>query len=1106
VGPVGVIGSMVVKLIADAQQFEKQMNTSIRTMRGMERQFERSARRLEDMGRSMTMSITVPMALIGGSAIKMAMDAVEAQNLFSVTMGDMAGAAEQFSQRLTEQFGLATDAVNQQQAAFYRHFKLYQIGKNEALSMAQGLSMLTNDLGSFINMDPSEVLQRLQSGLRGETDAVEALGISLADSIVKQTAYKNGLARQGQELTEQQKQMARYMAIMQQTADAQGDLARTIESPANQMRIMKQEMVEANKEFGEGLLPFVQEALPVLRQMAGALKSAATAFQQLSPGVKEAVVWTGLMAMAAGPLVYMLGMINRGAAGVMGAIGGVARFARDAAKRVGQLQAGTKTLGNVMVAIAGGKLKLIMAALVGVALVALLVITHWKQVEAAAVRIWNGISAVVLYAASLIVRGVSAIMGAVAWIVPALRPAVDAVQGWADSLKGAAGAALTAARTAQAVQDNGEAARKAAEGAKKAAQNQQKLGESMDETAKAAGDGLQSFDQVHQVQEQMAESPAATIPEPATLGMDMSGMLGALGFADLGEQMTAIGDSIAQGWAAVTASVAASWESMKAKAVETFPWLQGVIDGLSTALQYCRDNWATIGPVVESVTGVLLLAGAAFLVVTSPVWAVIAAVAALAVAAGWIIANWETVGPYLTGIWESIVGFAGPIFTALGTALAEIWNGIVDTAVVVWGYLKEWWAGWGDTVMAVLTGIWNAIRTIVETAINLVREIIGFVLAVIRGDWAAAWNYVKQIVKTLWDFLVRMFTIIWETIVAIWKSLQDNIAGVWDAIKAKAEEIWNALVAWLKGIWDGIKNTVIEVWTSIRDSISEWWNNVKSATEEVWNALVGWLGGIWDGIKNTVVNVWTAIRDSISEWWGNVKTATEEKWNALVGWLSGIWEGIKGSAASIWEGITGTIGEWVDSAQASIERVWNSIAGTLESIWNGIKSTAATIWDGIVNAIKTPINWAIGLINKFLDALSKIKIKIPEINIPLVGKVGGGTIGMPNIPRIPMLAAGGDILRPGAAVVGEAGAELLELPRGARVTPLSGGGGDDLVAAIAQAVFAAVRQAMQSSQQNAGERELIFEIDGQRFARIILPALTREGGRIGSPVLRIQEV
>src|SRR5690606_26680541 len=103
--------------------------------------------------------------------------------------------------------------------------------------------------------------------------------------------------------------------------------------------------------------------------------------------------------------------------------------------------------------------------------------------------------------------------------------------------------------------------------------------------------------------------------------------------------------------------------------------------------------------------------------------------------------------------------------------------------------------------------------------------------------------------------------------------------------------------------------------------------------------------------------------------------------------------------------------------------------------------------------IRSSINWLIGIVNKFIDFWNSIKIKVPSVEIPLVGKVGGFTIGVPQIPRIPMLARGGNIVGTGLAVVGEAGAELLELPRGARVTPLSGGRGGALSDEVGNAVY-----------------------------------------------------
>jgi hypothetical protein len=79
----------------------------------------------------------------------------------------------------------------------------------------------------------------------------------------------------------------------------------------------------------------------------------------------------------------------------------------------------------------------------------------------------------------------------------------------------------------------------------------------------------------------------------------------------------------------------------------------------------------------------------------------------------------------------------------------------------------------------------------------------------------------------------------------------------------------------------------------------------------------------------------------------------------------------------------------------------------------------------------------IGAINSFINGINAIHISIPSIKIPFTDKtIGGGDISFPNIPNIPMLAEGGDITEAGRVMVGERGPEFLDLPKGARVTPL----------------------------------------------------------------------
>lgn len=112
-----------------------------------------------------------------------------------------------------------------------------------------------------------------------------------------------------------------------------------------------------------------------------------------------------------------------------------------------------------------------------------------------------------------------------------------------------------------------------------------------------------------------------------------------------------------------------------------------------------------------------------------------------------------------------------------------------------------------------------------------------------------------------------------------------------------------------------------------------------------------------------------------------------------------------------------------------IEFVKNIFTGNLEGAFRNLIKIIQGIWDGIVLIIKTPLNGIITLINNFIGGLNKLKI--PD----WVPGIGGKGI---NISEIPLLAKGGNVIEDGQVIVGDAGPELLSLPAGAKVTPLSG--------------------------------------------------------------------
>lgn len=112
-----------------------------------------------------------------------------------------------------------------------------------------------------------------------------------------------------------------------------------------------------------------------------------------------------------------------------------------------------------------------------------------------------------------------------------------------------------------------------------------------------------------------------------------------------------------------------------------------------------------------------------------------------------------------------------------------------------------------------------------------------------------------------------------------------------------------------------------------------------------------------------------------------------------------------------------------------IDFISGVFTGNWEKAFGGLKDIVKNIFDALINIVKTPINWIIKGLNAFIGGLNKLKI--PD----WVPGVGGKGI---NIPTIPLLAKGGTIYKAGQAIVGDAGPELLDLPSGAKVTPLTG--------------------------------------------------------------------
>src|SRR3990172_8687243 len=195
-----------------------------------------------------------------GDSIGAASDMNETLSKSKVIFGGSAEAVEDFGNTAAKSMGISKQAAIEASATFGNLFVGLDLGQQKAADMSKGIVTLAGDLASFNNLDPTEVLEKLRSGLAGEAEPLRSLGVFLNEAKVKAKAMELGLADAHGELTDGAKVQARYALILEETTTAQGDFARTSDGLANKQRIANARMADASAVLGQKLLP-VQLAL-----------------------------------------------------------------------------------------------------------------------------------------------------------------------------------------------------------------------------------------------------------------------------------------------------------------------------------------------------------------------------------------------------------------------------------------------------------------------------------------------------------------------------------------------------------------------------------------------------------------------------------------------------------------------------------------------------------------------------------------------------------------------------------------------------------------------------------------------------------------------------
>lgn len=206
---------------------------------------------------------------------------IETVNLFSVSFGKGLEGLNQyyekaldFQERLEEKLGINIEESMRYQALFNSMTKSMGLGADYAYTLSENMTKLGYDLASLYNIDPESAMTKLRAGLAGQTEPLRTLGLDITEQSLKPVAESLGVTESIRNMSQAEKAVLRYIAVLRQAQVAQGDFANTMDSPANQLRIFNAQVTAFKRNMGNlwqgilgGILPYVNAVMMVINEL-----------------------------------------------------------------------------------------------------------------------------------------------------------------------------------------------------------------------------------------------------------------------------------------------------------------------------------------------------------------------------------------------------------------------------------------------------------------------------------------------------------------------------------------------------------------------------------------------------------------------------------------------------------------------------------------------------------------------------------------------------------------------------------------------------------------------------------------------------------------------
>lgn len=292
---------------------DAEVKDAIRGLSSVQKETDKTAQKFKKfgdgaikVGKSLTAAVTLPVAAISVGLVKAASDAEETAAKFNTVFETIPQAATTAAEELAASFNFSQTEAQKLLAGTGDLLVGFGATSEQALGLSTTVQELAADLASFNNLQggAEQASQILTKALLGERDALTTLGVKISEADVQ-----NELLLRGQkDLTGQALLLAKAEAtvglILAQTGKAQGDVARTSDSFANQIRRLKADVSDLAVSFG-------RELLPVATEILGRVRDLVKRFSDLDESQKKTILTIAGLAAAAGPATTAIGILSK---------------------------------------------------------------------------------------------------------------------------------------------------------------------------------------------------------------------------------------------------------------------------------------------------------------------------------------------------------------------------------------------------------------------------------------------------------------------------------------------------------------------------------------------------------------------------------------------------------------------------------------------------------------------------------------------------------------------------------------------------------------------------------------------------------------------------